>query len=250
MRNGEFQEQLEKNLAQDKHRTLIIPGDFTRKAGSSEYRRTAYWLGDLINRGIKVLVTVGNHDMSQSILIARIPLKKGYKRFSCLMDIVGSQSCLIARMDEFDAIYKIGRDVFYAARTTHSKVYKGTRIKKEQLSWARTQLLRHGLITSNGYRLHLLTHQSLWKLKGDAHSHVNKRKRLVTNLLKPLGFSTSINGHNHRFDHGVRQVKKGNSFSMQHIQAPTLSSRTKGHFLPGFLTWDPSETLSVSMNTV
>lgn len=248
--NRKLHDALEEALEKDTHKTLIIAGDFTRRAGGSEYLRTRDWLESILSRGIRVIISVGNHDMSQRILIARIPLKKGYERFSCLMDMIGSQECTVARMDEFDAIYRIGQDVFYSARTIHSKVCKGSRIKKDQFIWAAEQLQLSGLTTDNGYRLHLLAHQSLWKLKTDAHGHINKRDRLVKSFLRPLGFSTAINGHNHRFDQGVRRVKKGIPFSLLHIQAPTLSERTKGRFIPGFVSWDPAVAGSAKMISV
>ena len=248
--NRKLHDSLEEALEKDIHKTLIIAGDFTKKAGKEEYLRISNWLSGIMSKGIRVVIAVGNHDMSQSILITRIPLKKGYKRFSCLMDMIGSQDCVVARMDEFDAIYRIGSDVFYSARSIHSKVYKGSRIKKDQFYWAADQLLRNGLTTDNGYRLHLVTHQSLWELKTDAHGHINKRKRLVKNFLQPFGFSTAINGHNHRFDCGERRVKKGIAYSLYHIQAPTLSERTKGRFIPGFVSWDPAGAGSPKMISI
>lgn len=146
--------------------------------------------------------------------------------------------------------YRIGKDVFVSARSIHSKVYKGSRLSKDQYNWAAGELIRNGLTTENGYRLHLLTHQSLWKLEGDPHNHMNKRRRLVKSFLEPFGFSTAINGHNHRFDHGRRSVKKKLHHSLYHIQAPTLSTRTKGRFIPGFVSWDPSREMSAELKEV
>lgn len=225
-------------LKRDRHRTLILAGDLTCGAREEEYDRVAQWLYSLIEEGTNVVLAVGNHDMSTSLLVTRVPNADGYKRYSALLDLVESQPIVVARMNEFDALYCIGRDVFYAARSTHSKPYKGSRVKKSQFYMATECLVTTGLIPENGYRLHLVTHQSLWHLDGDAHGHIHKRKRLVEHLLQPMGFVTAINGHNHRFEAASREVKK-TGFNIYHIQAPSLSMKTKGKFTPGFVSWDP-----------
>lgn len=233
-------------LERDRHRTLILSGDLTCGAKEGEYDRITQWLVELMEEGVNVILAVGNHDMSKSIGVARIPKEKGFRRHAALLDILECQQIVVDRMDEFDMIYMVGMDVFYCARSTHSKVYKGSRIKKKQLFWARGCLEYNGLLPENGYRLHLVTHQSLWHLPDDAHGHIHKRKRLVKNLLDPLGFVTAINGHNHRFDAAEREVKDL-GFYLYHIQAPTLSSRTKGKFIPGYVQWDPEIPCSARM---
>lgn len=236
-------------LERDRHRTLILSGDLTCGAKEGEYDRITQWLVTLVQEGVHVILAAGNHDMSKSILVARIPNENGYRRHAALLDILERQQIVVARMDEFDMIYRVGMDVFYCARSTHSKVYKGSRIKKKQLFWARACLESRGLLPENGYRLHLVTHQSLWCLDDDAHGHIHKRKRLVKYLLRPLGFTTAINGHNHRFDAAVREVKHL-GFHLYHIQAPTLSRKTKGKFTPGYVHWDPEVPGSARMVNV
>ena len=233
-------------LEQDRHRTLVLAGDLTCGAEDGEYRRIKSWLKELLAEGVNVVLAAGNHDMSKSILVTRLPRSKGYSRHSDLLDMIEDQRIVVERMDEFDMIYRVGMDVFYCARSTHSKPLKGSRIKKDQLYWARERLEGHKLSSEEGYRLHLVTHQSLWRLEGDAHGHFHKRKRLVRELLSPLGFTTAINGHNHRFDASIREVKKL-GFCMYHIQAPALSRRTKGRFIPGFVKWDPEIAGSAEM---
>ena len=68
---------------------------------------------------------------------------------------------------------------------------------------------------------------------------------MLKELLIPFGFSTAINGHNHRFDCGYREVKD-TGFRLLHIQAPTLSKRTKsGKGNRGYVKWDPEDPGSV-----
>ena len=240
-------DEFEKVLLEDKNSTLIIPGDLTSYAREKEYELVSDWFLRLIEQGISIVLAVGNHDMAQSILLMRLPRKRGYERYSRLADLIAKQSIVIARRDEFDLIYKIDKDVFYAPRTTHTRPWHPTRIKREQFEWAYEELHRRGLYADNGYRLHLVTHQSLWKRKGDTHNHMHKRKRIVKEFLQPIGFSTAINGHNHRFDAGYREIKEL-GFSMYHIQAPTLSSRTKmGQGQSGYVLWSPDDPSSATL---
>jgi len=203
-----------------------------------------------MRNGIEIVLSVGNHDMSQSILITRIPRKSGYERYAQLTDIVSQRNITVARKDEFDLIYKVCLDVFYSPRTTHSRIWKPNRIKREQFEWAAEVLQKEGLTTDNGYRLHLLTHQNLWKRKGDSHNHIHKRQRMVEDFLKPFGFVTAINVHNHRFDTGYREVKEL-GFRLYHIYPPTLSSRTKAsRFKPGYVQLDPAVPNSAEFSEV
>ena len=230
---------IEDAVRKDEHKTLIIAGDLTCYAREREYNKVSDCFEKLIGNGVKIVLSVGNHDMSQSLLITRIPRKSGYKRYARLTDYISRQDITVAQRDEFDLIYRVGQDVFYAPRTTHSRIWKPTRINRKQFEWAAGILHRDGLTAENGYRLHLLTHQSLWKRKGDSHNHMHKRRRIVEEFLIPFGFTTAINGHNHRFDTGFREVKEL-GFQLYHIQTPTLSSRTKkGNFKPGYVEWDP-----------
>lgn len=99
-------------LKSDKHRTLIIAGDLTCWAREEEYERVACRLMALIDESINVVLAAGNHDMSSSLLVTRLPKAGGYRRYSALMDIVERQPIVVARLNEFDALFCVGRDVF------------------------------------------------------------------------------------------------------------------------------------------
>jgi len=231
----------------DSDRTLIISGDLTCRARQEEYEQVSQWFCNLREADINIVLAPGNHDTSQSILIKRIQIKKGRERYTGLADFLEKQPVVVARRDEFDMIYIIGCDVFLAVRTTHHRLRNPTRVRRKQFEWAKLILMQEGLLSENGYRLHLVTHQSLWQLpehgafKGDRHDHMHKRTRLREEFLEPLGFSTAINGHNHGFAHGIRQVKDYAYYLIYHIQAPTLSEhKTKnGRVEPGLVVWDP-----------
>jgi len=232
---------IEEAVLKDDNKTLIVAGDLTCTAKSKEYMKAYSWFEGLIRQGVNVIIAPGNHDTSQSILIMRIPLDKGYRRYEFMIDMIADQDIVVARRDQFDIISVIGRDVFFAARSTHHRVHKATRVKRKQFEWAKAILIDWGFTKENGYRLHLVTHQSLWKLSGDKHGHMNNRKRLVEEFLEPLGFVTAINGHNHGFASGMRRVKKKLPFEIYHIQSPTASEyKTKGgRCTPGYVKWNP-----------
>ena len=115
-------EELEIALDEDRHRTLIIPGDLTCSAKEREYHQVTDWLMAVMASGVRIILAVGNHDMTRSLGFMRIPKKKGYLRFDWLAQRIAQQSIEVLRMDgdEFDMIYRVDRDVFYAPRTTHS----------------------------------------------------------------------------------------------------------------------------------
>ncbi len=232
---------IEKAALGDVQKTLIVAGDVTCGAKRKEYMKVYSWFEGLISQGVNVVIAPGNHDTSQSILITRIKLSKGFRRFEFLIDMIADQDIVLARRDQFDMISVIGSDVFFATRSTHHRLHDPTRIKRKQFEWAKEVLLGKGLTKENGYRLHLVTHQSLWKLPGDKHGHMHKRRRLIEEFLEPLGFVTSINGHNHGFSSGLRRVKKKLPFEIYHIQAPTASEhKTKGgRCTPGYVIWNP-----------
>lgn len=239
----------------DKERTLIIAGDITSNGTQREYEEVAKWFHELKKRNINLILAPGNHDTSQSIIITRVHMKERSRRLACLMDFVARQSIVVNRRDEFDMIYLVGEDVFFAARTTHHRLFHPTRVRRKQFEWAKLILTQEGLLPDNGYRLHLVTHQSLWRLptngnfKRDKHGHMNKRRRLGEEFLEPLAFSSAINGHNHNFAGGVRPIKKNSSFKIYHIQAPTISEHKarKRNYTPGYVSWDPRIPESAEM---
>lgn len=229
---------IEKALSEDDERVIIISGDVTQNGKREEYARVAEWFKKLTSDGNRIVLSAGNHDVTNRLHVISFVRDTYKERFGKLVDIVAEQSIVVARRDNCDTIYKIGKDVFCALRSTHARHWQSTRIAKKQYQWAEKVLASNGLTSSEGYRLHLVTHHSLWQSSGnDLHFHMHKKRRLVENFLNPLGFSTAINGHNHRFDSGLRELK---GYYLYHIQAPTLSTKTKGgRFAPGFVKWDP-----------
>ncbi len=241
-----FRADIEKALSEDDDHVLVISGDVTQSAKKEEYARVASWFKGLSAAGIKIVLTAGNHDITKRLHIISFVMEKYKARFGELIDVIEKQSNIIAKRDCCDIIYKIDKDIFCSLRSTHARHWKSTRIAKKQYKWAEKVLTAKNLTVSDGYRLHLVTHHSLWQSSGnDKHFHMHKKRRLVEDFLKPLGFSTAINGHNHRFDSGHKELK---GYYLYHIQAPTLSTKTKGgRFVPGFVKWSPGENVSVEI---
>ncbi len=231
-------EMVEDELTRDVNKTVIVCGDVTHRAKEDEYKKVTQWFESLMSKGIGIVLCAGNHDLTIRFPVGNVKNPSGRKRYGELSDIIEKQSIVVDRADDFDFIYKVNQDIFCAFRSTHSKWYKGLRIKKDQYEWASEVLIRNGYLTANGYRLHLVTHHSLWECDEDRHGHMHKRKRLVKKFLRPFEFASAINGHNHRFHAEYQDLKK--RYSFLHIQAPTLSDRTKGgRFTPGFVKWNP-----------
>ena len=227
----------------DPHRTLVVAGDLTQWAKEWEYRVIEMFVDEVLGRGINLICCPGNHDLSKHG-VTQVPFTRtsGWQRYARLVQTrLAPQACVIATRD-VDLVAEVGQDVFVALRSTHRRGdwLRGDRISSDQLHWAAAQL--SGL---RGHRLHLLTHHSLWQLDGDKHGDLHRRKRLEKKLLRPFGFKTYINGHNHRFAAAFRSTpKKG--YRIYHIQAPTLSNRTPGN-AAGFVRWDPSEPGSAAL---
>ena len=62
-------------------------------------------------------------------------------------------------MDEFDSIFRIGKDAFYSIRSTHSKVYQGNRIARNQYEWGIEKLNPHLFPAGNGFRFDIIAHR-------------------------------------------------------------------------------------------
>ena len=244
-------DQIEKSVLEDRHKTLIVAGDVTCGGKTQEYSHVYQWFEGLLEKGVNIVITPGNHDTSQSLWLFRVKVDDREDRYSILADMIAEQSIVVDRRDEYDMVYAIGEDVFFSARSTHHKAHHPTRIKRKQFEWAKSVLKEHGLTKKDGYRLHLLTHQSLWKLEGDSHGHMHRRKRLVYEFLQPMGFVTAINGHNHGFRSGHRKVKDNLPFTLYHIQAPTASEHKSkgGKCKQGYVKWDPEIADSAELVT-
>ncbi|KAH3757011.1 hypothetical protein Pelo_11229 [Pelomyxa schiedti] len=93
---------------------------------------------------------------------------------------------------------------------------------------------------SRSPRLHLVTHHSVWKDSEDSHRHMENTNRLTKTLLIPFGFSTVINGHNHRYVYKIDHLPN-TKYNITRISIPSISNKTRG-CETGVLSWDPSSS--------
>ncbi len=176
------------NRRSNPDRVVVLAGDLTQRARSSEYDQARSLVERLVFGGTSVILTPGNHDHG-SVPGERLPLvgTSARHRFLELVDLVSSQPAVTARRDA-DTITVCGRDVFVALRSTHrgqkkwAKLRGIGRIRSEQLDWATSRL---DSLDLEGQRLHLVTHRGLWALDQDRHGAIRRRRRLEERLLLP-----------------------------------------------------------------
>lgn len=215
----------------DRHRVLIIAGDLTQHGRKWEYDSVREFLEGLLSKGVQIICTPGNHDLS--LLKGVLPGIRGKRRRRyrrSIVELLAAQPAVVA-CNGFDLVMDLGPDVLVSLRSVHRSGYN--RIQRSQIDWAVAFLQQAG-----GRRIHLITHHSYWTLDGDRHGHLHRRGRLARTFLFPFDVKTYINGHNHRFAVG-REATKGTSYEIDHIQAPTLSRRSV-QFQRGFVQWDPA----------
>mgnify|MGYP005873874775 CR=1 FL=1 len=87
------------------------------------------------------------------------------------------------------------------------------------------------------YRIHLVTHYSLWQDAGDKHEAMEELSRLENELLVPYSFYSVVHGHNHRYTY-QNTTCPSTHYRILRIGNPTLSDRTR-FFERGILVWDP-----------
>jgi 3',5'-cyclic AMP phosphodiesterase CpdA len=228
--------------ADNLRRVVVIAGDLTQDAEPDEYAATDRFVSRLLAANIRVIVTPGNHDFGRwrgERLRADGPARAA---FGDLLSSVNAQPEVIASND-FDAITRIDDDLFVCLRSTHrgpsSKlgITGHNRITRDQIRWAARVLDE---LQTERLSLHLVTHRSLWSDDDDKHGALCRRRRLEEELLRPYGFASFINGHNHRFGSRSRKTPK-TGYRIRHVAVPTLSERKGKHGDRGYVVWSGAE---------
>jgi 3',5'-cyclic AMP phosphodiesterase CpdA len=230
-------ERLRQACLDDSHRVLILAGDLTQRGRDWEYRWMRHFVSALLADGVRVICTPGNHDVSLSAgYLPSFRSKRRDRYLQSVVELLAHQRGVVSCRG-FDMLMDLGEHVLLSLRSTHrrGKAFRGNRIDRRQLAWARDHL--SALDAPRRRQVHLITHHSYWRQQGDRHGHLSKRHRLARMLLVPFSVSTFINGHNHRFVAEQAPLGRRRKERIMHIQAPTLSRRTKGQ--SGFVRWDP-----------
>lgn len=219
-------------------RIVVIAGDMTQNARVEEYESAAELIGRLLSSNQRIVFTPGNHDFGNWPGEYLRRNHEARERFRKLLEPVLIQP-EIMHTDGYDSIVKVEKDVFVVMRSTHRGelgklgLFGNNRIKARQIEWVASHLRTMKL---EAYRLHLVTHRSLWHESGDPHSGMIKRRRLESNLLRNFSFFSFINGHNHRYVYAHTTTPKL-AIPIVRLALPTLSLRNKQH-QAGYIRWD------------
>ena len=210
---------------------VVIAGDLTQNATDAEYDDARVFIDNLVDMGLRLVVTVGNHDLG-GWRGERLGMRtRARKRFADLLKIVHAQPEVIA-VNDVDAIHQFGADIFIALSSSHRgrKLFAGLagggRVRREQIEWCTRELDRAG-IDGRTQRLHLVTHRSLWSDDDDKHRRMHLHERLDVELLAPRCFSSVIGGHNHRAV-AAKVALPTSGHPIMRFAVPTLSTRVHG----------------------
>ena len=210
---------------------VVIAGDLTQNATDEEYDDARGFIDRLVDLGLRLVVTIGNHDRG-GWRGERLGMRtRARRRFAGLLQIVHGQADVVA-VNDLDAIHRFGADVFVSLSSTHRgrKLFAGLagggRVRREQIEWCTRELDRAG-IDGRTHRLHLVTHRSLWSDDDDKHAAMHRRERLDVELLAPRFFSSVISGHNHRAL-AARVALPTSGQLITRLSLPTLSTRVHG----------------------
>ena len=234
----QLRERLTSIISYDEDRVVLLAGDVTHEASFEQYLLFMQWVQHLRGLGIKLVACPGNHDLTFGVAGIRFKRKLGADLWR---EVIGAtdQGHMLAS-NGLDAVYEIRTgseevDIFAAMQTAHMGLGGTATVRKSQIKW-----LQEVLPINEVARYHLLTHHSLWRCH---HAHMSGRARLITDILIPFGFETSINGHNHIFKEGQRQKKGWDAY---HIQTPALASRKARNYSPsGVVQWRPGTRAKV-----
>lgn len=219
-------------------RRLIIAGDITQSASEFEFEQAKQFVSELLNKGIKVVITPGNHDFGD--WVGELFKTNVKARLWCqeLLSQTFEQPEVIA-CQEFDSITQFDQHIFVVLRSTHRGeinklgLFGNNRITEKQISWAKAQLNTLNLEKCN---LHLVTHRSLWKESGDKHPGMIKKHRLEDRLIRHFPFVSYIHGHNHRYVFSNTTTPRL-GIPINRLGLPTLSTRNR-NWQRGYVRWD------------
>jgi len=237
--------QLLDSIINDKDKLVIICGDLTLNSTDPQFERCKQFFQSILDAGVTIVATCGNHDFGgtmaekMSTMIVINNLNNDYERsFNHLKQLflpLYQQNGVIAyNENELDYIIQKKNDIFVSLRSHHRKK---PRVKDEQVNWVKEHLDK--IENREDYRLHLVTHYSLWQDPGDKHVPLDRRRRLEEEILIRYNFKTILHGHNHRYTYQNTTTPKFH-YRILRISSPTISNRTR-HFECGYLVWKPEE---------
>ncbi|MBN1534093.1 MAG: metallophosphoesterase [Spirochaetes bacterium] len=217
---------------------VIIAGDMTQHASESEYREAQRLLRTLLDAGIRVVLTPGNHDFGNWIGEYIRINRNARKRYRSLMEPVFDQREIVA-VEDYDSIMRCGNNIFVSLRSTHRGkahslgIVGINRIRKRQVQWAASRL---AAMHREGALLHLVTHRSLWRESGDRHKGIYRPAFIERHLLERFSFHSIIHGHNHRYLFACTSTPRL-GIPIIRLSLPTISDRNRKNRI-GFVRWE------------
>lgn len=217
---------------------IVIAGDMTQHASREEYDQAGRFIQSLLDGGMRIVLTPGNHDFGDWIGEYIRTNWRARRQYELLMEPVLAQEGIIAR-EGYDAIARFGSNIFVILRSTHRGeahllgLAGMNRIRKIQVEWALSRLEK---IDTGGCMLHLVTHRSLWRETGDRHSGLRRGRYIEETLLNAYPFHSVIHGHNHRFLFAYTSTPH-TGIPIIRLSLPTISDRNRKNRI-GYVRWD------------
>ena len=201
---------------------VIISGDFTQRARTTQYREASAYLNRLRSAGLTVLAIPGNHDIPLYDVIRRFaaPLNR-YSRF------IGND---LAPWYEDDDVAVLGLN------TARSLTIKGGRINRTQIARMRE---RFALVLAHKTRI-LVTHHPLFALPigtGSELSEAVGRHEDAVAAACTAGVHVALAGHFHRTYAMAASSMAENWGTALVIQAGTATSTRLRNAEPQSFNW-------------
>jgi len=202
-------EAIETFLSDRRPDLVVISGDLTQRARTSQYQLACEFLDRIEQHGLPVLAVPGNHDVPLYDIARRFvrPLDR-YKRF------IDDDLCPYWENDELAVL---------GINTARSFTFKDGSISREQLG-----LIRACFGTDNGDRLRILvTHHPLFSLPIDVEGEPGKTAKRSSEALlaaADAGVDMMLAGHFHRsFSKSARDIAENVGPALV-VQAGTAAS--------------------------
>ena len=191
---------------------VVISGDFTQRARTSQFEEACAFLGRLRDDGHAVLAVPGNHD---------IPLYDVLRRF--LSPLTRYRKYID---DSLCPFHELPTAAVLGINTARSATFKDGKINDEQIAFIRETFAR---VDPKVPRI-LVTHHPIFALPtGDGVGEPIKNQQGVLEMIGSLGVDMLLAGHNHRASHQDSADFVTKSTEALVIQAGTATSnRVRG----------------------
>ena len=191
---------------------VVISGDFTQRARTSQFEEACAFLGRLRDDGHAVLAVPGNHD---------IPLYDVLRRF--LSPLTRYRKYIDDTLCPF---HELPTAAVLGVNTARSAAFKHGKINHEQIAFIRETFDR---VDPKVPRI-LVTHHPIFALPtGDGVGEPIKNQQGVIEMIGSLGVDMLLAGHNHRASHQESADFVTKSTGALVIQAGTATSnRVRG----------------------